>query len=70
MAAYGTALAFAKTLGQEEVADLLNATLEEETETNDKLTSLSEDVNEEANASSEAEDSDSPEPVASAKRNK
>jgi ferritin-like metal-binding protein YciE len=70
MAAYGTALAFAKTVGQEEVADLLNATLEEETETNDKLNSLSEDVNEEANASSEAEDSNSTEPVASAKRNK
>ena len=50
MAAYGTALAFAKTLGESQVASLLKATLDEEGETNKKLTLLSETVNEDANS--------------------
>jgi len=50
MAAYGTARAFAEVLGEEEVVDLLQETLDEEGETNKKLTSLAATVNEEASA--------------------
>jgi ferritin-like metal-binding protein YciE len=50
IAAYGTARAFAQTLGESKVADLLQETLDEEGETNKKLTALSETINEEANA--------------------
>ena len=58
IAAYGTARAFAQTLGETKVADLLQETLDEEGETNKKLTALSETVNEEANASNEEEEDD------------
>jgi ferritin-like metal-binding protein YciE len=50
IAAYGTARAFAQTIGEAEVADLLQNTLDEEGQTNKDLTSLSETINEEANA--------------------
>jgi ferritin-like metal-binding protein YciE len=40
IAAYGTACALAKQLGEEEIYDLLAETLEEEKETNEKLTEL------------------------------
>jgi ferritin-like metal-binding protein YciE len=50
IAAYGTARAFAETLGENKVADLLQDTLDEEGETNKKLTALAETVNEEASA--------------------
>ena len=53
IAAYGTARAFAQTLGETKVADLLQETLDEEGETDKKLTALAETINEEANASSE-----------------
>jgi ferritin-like metal-binding protein YciE len=43
MAAYGTACAFAKLLGQEEAADLLAQTLEEEKETDQKLSMIAEE---------------------------
>src|SRR5260221_700341 len=46
IAAYGTARAFAETLGQSEVAELLQATLDEEEETDEKLTALSLTINE------------------------
>jgi ferritin-like metal-binding protein YciE len=39
---YGTARAFAKRLGDKKAVDLLDKTLEEETQTNEKLTSISE----------------------------
>ena len=52
MAAYGTARAFAQALGESKVADLLDATLEEESEANEKLTAISEAVNADALASS------------------
>jgi len=45
MAGYGTARAFAQALGENQVADLLQATLDEEGETNRKLTDISDTVN-------------------------
>jgi ferritin-like metal-binding protein YciE len=56
MAAYGTARAFAQTLGETKVADLLQETLDEEGETNKKLTALSETINEEASAAGEEDE--------------
>ncbi len=48
MAAYGTARAFAQALGQKEVAQLLQQTLDEEGETNKKLMTIAKTVNAEA----------------------
>ena len=48
MAGYGTARAFAQTLGEKQITDLLHATLEEEGEANKKLTTISLSVNAEA----------------------
>jgi ferritin-like metal-binding protein YciE len=49
IASYGTLIAFARTLGENEVADLLEETLNEEKGANDKLTEIAESsVNEEA----------------------
>lgn len=45
MAGYGTARAFAKALGEKQVADLLQETLDEEGEANKKLTAISVTVN-------------------------
>lgn len=56
IAAYGTARAFAETLGEDEVADLLQQTLDEEGETDEKLTDLAAEVNEEAMAADEKSD--------------
>jgi ferritin-like metal-binding protein YciE len=42
MAGYGTARAIARQLGQEEIADLLGETLEEEKATDEKLTEIAE----------------------------
>lgn len=56
IAAYGTARAFAETLGETKVADLLQETLDEEGETDKKLTALAQTVNEEANSSDESEE--------------
>ena len=50
MAAYGTARALAETLGETEVVGLLEQTLEEEKNTDEKLTSIAQTVNEEAAA--------------------
>lgn len=58
MAAYGTARAFAETLGETKVVKLLQATLDEEGETDKKLTVLSGKVNREANDASADEESD------------
>jgi ferritin-like metal-binding protein YciE len=54
IAAYGTVSAFAVELGETEQSSLLNKTLEEEKETDEKLTSLAEQINSQANESSEA----------------
>jgi ferritin-like metal-binding protein YciE len=56
IAAYGTARAFAQTLGETKVADLLQETLDEEGETDKKLTALAETINEQANSSAEEAD--------------
>jgi ferritin-like metal-binding protein YciE len=48
MAAYGSVCEFAKLLGQEQVADLLEATLEEEKAADKKLNTISQTVNSEA----------------------
>lgn len=49
IASYGTLCAFAKTLGEDQVADLLAKTLSEEKDANDKLTEIAESsINEEA----------------------
>ncbi len=57
IAAYGTARAFARTMGEGEVADLLQETLDEEAAADKKLTSVAETVNQEANSSAgEAEE--------------
>jgi ferritin-like metal-binding protein YciE len=57
IAAYGTIIAFAEQLGESEHVSLLKETLEEEKETDEKLTTLSEDINSQANSeSAESED--------------
>ena len=45
IAAYGTVRSFAKFLGDNEAVDLLQQTLDEEKETDEKLTELSKEVN-------------------------
>jgi ferritin-like metal-binding protein YciE len=56
IAAYGTVRAFAELLGESEQASLLGETLEEEKETDQKLTQLSEEINVEANEEGEEGD--------------
>jgi ferritin-like metal-binding protein YciE len=55
IAGYGTARTFAEILGQNEVAELLQATLDEESATDEKLTELAETINEEAEQTAEAD---------------
>ena len=61
IAAYGTVIAFAEQLGESEHSSLLKQTLEEEKETDEKLTSLSEEINSEANEGGEDSSDDSSE---------
>jgi ferritin-like metal-binding protein YciE len=57
MAAYGTSIAWAKALGLEEVATLLQATLDEEKAADEKLSALAESgINEAATAGADDED--------------
>lgn len=56
MAAYGTARSFAQTLGETKVADLLQQTLEEEGETDKRLTVMAEQINKEAGAAEQEEE--------------
>jgi ferritin-like metal-binding protein YciE len=49
IAAYGTVCAFAKELGETEQASWLTETLEEEKETDEKLTKLAQQINSQAN---------------------
>jgi ferritin-like metal-binding protein YciE len=58
IAAYGCVLSWAKELGEEVAAELLEKTLGEEKETDAKLTELSEQVNSSANSRSEEEKSE------------
>ena len=53
IAAYGTASEFAKILGESEHVSLLEETLEEEKETDQKLTKLAERINSQANETSD-----------------
>ena len=56
MAGYGTVSAFAEELGESEHVTLLNETLEEEKETDEKLSGLARDINAKANRVEEAAD--------------
>lgn len=58
IAGYGTARSFAQTLGETKIADLLQETLDEEGETDKRLTALAETINEEAHAASEEDEED------------
>ena len=53
IAAYGTASEFAKILGESEHVTLLEETLQEEKETDEKLTELAKEINPQANEESE-----------------
>jgi len=69
IAAYGTVCAFAEQLGETEQNSLLNETLEEEKETDEKLTQLAQQINAQANEGAEQEESEE-EATASKKRNR
>jgi ferritin-like metal-binding protein YciE len=66
IAAYGTASEFAKILGESEHVALLEKTLQEEKETDEKLTELATEINPQANE--EAQESE--EPKATPKRSR
>ena len=71
MAAYGTVVALAKAMGQDDIAQLLSQTLEEEKATDQKLTQISESVNKEAIGGEEEEEDEEEEeapPVKSASK--
>lgn len=59
MAAYGAACEIAKVLGQARHASLLEKTLAEETQTDQKLAGLAEEINTQANVESSEEQQDS-----------
>lgn len=67
IAAYGTVCAFAEQLGETEQNSLLNETLEEEKETDAKLTQLAQQINAQANEEAEQEE---PEEEATASKKK
>ena len=69
IAAYGTVCAFAEQLGETEQNALLNETLQEEKETDEKLTQLAQQINAQANEGVEQEESEE-EATASKKRNR
>jgi ferritin-like metal-binding protein YciE len=69
IAAYGTVCAFAEQLGETEQNSLLNETLEEEKETDEKLTQLAQQINAQANEGAEQDESEE-EATASKKRNR
>lgn len=56
IAAYGTASAFAKILGENEHVSLLEETLQEEKDTDDKLTELANEISPRANQETDAEE--------------
>ncbi len=61
IAAYGTVVALAKAMGQDEIGSLLAETLEEEKATDKKLSAVSKSVNKEAIAQSQPEEETSEE---------
>src|ERR1700756_5562199 len=66
IAAYGTASEFAKLLGESEHVRLLEETLQEEKETDEKLTELAKEINPQANEGAEK----SEEPKVTSKRSR
>jgi ferritin-like metal-binding protein YciE len=58
IAGYGTVRTFASLLGQQDVADILQETLDEEGETDKKLTEIAEALNVEAMAGADEEEDD------------
>ena len=66
IAAYGTASEFAKILGESEHVSLLEQTLQEEKETDEKLTELAKEINPQANE--EAEESEESKPTSKRSR--
>jgi ferritin-like metal-binding protein YciE len=66
IAAYGTASEFAKILGESEHVTLLEETLQEEKETDEKLTELAKEINPQANEGAQ----ESQEPKATSKRSR
>jgi ferritin-like metal-binding protein YciE len=62
IAAYGTAIAFAELLGEKDHVTLLQETLNEEKETDEKLTELATEVNAEAKEMSAEQEEDRPAP--------
>jgi ferritin-like metal-binding protein YciE len=67
IAAYGTVRTYAKILGQQQAVQLLEQTLEEEKETDQKLTDLAGEINVQA---ARSEDQDSEEPTGPRKKTK
>ena len=55
MASYGCARTYAELLGDEDAGELLQKTLDEEKEANDKLTELADNINQEALGEGESE---------------
>jgi ferritin-like metal-binding protein YciE len=70
IAAYGSVRAFAEVLGESEAVDLLSETLNEEKETNDKLTSLSGEINASANEVGDSEEDVEDKPAARTAKSK
>jgi ferritin-like metal-binding protein YciE len=68
IAAYGAVSEFAKALGETEHASLLEETLEEENETDDKLKKLAREVNAQANEESPRAEQDDSKPRKTPKR--
>jgi ferritin-like metal-binding protein YciE len=62
IAAYGTASEFAKILGESGHVSLLEETLQEEKETDERLTKLAEEINPQANAGTEQSADTKPRP--------
>jgi ferritin-like metal-binding protein YciE len=58
IAGYGTVRTFAELLGEDEAVSLLEETLEEEKETDQKLTELADQINVEASEGEDAESED------------
>lgn len=71
MAAYGTLVAWARTLGHSDAADLLQETLDEEKAADEKLSALAEDgINQDAAdaVNAEEEEEEAPKPRAAARK--
>ena len=58
IAAYGTVRSFAELLGESQAVDLLQQILEEEKETDEKLTELSKEINTQALSSAQSEETE------------